>query len=239
MAKARPRNDPATASVAFWACSLGAYRVACSRARAALSTWMSTDPRSSGLSEVALPDSSDSRASRASTIAGRTVPRQSLAACRLVRRRNNTATRITATTNMMASTINATAVPVNPPLFVAAGAGVVVVVVVDVDVDVVGGTVVVVTGTVVVVAAQAGATAATVKAPTTSSVPATALPTRTNRPRTYRTTGCRPGTEPHCPRPARAMTERLRRPVATSLRSGSRPYRVPPLVCRPAWAASP
>jgi hypothetical protein len=47
---------------------------------------------------------------------------------------------------MMASTINATAVPVNPPLFVAAGAGVVVVVVVDVDVDVVGGTVVVVVG---------------------------------------------------------------------------------------------
>jgi hypothetical protein len=44
----------------------------------------------------------------------------------------------------MASTINATAVPVNPPLFVAAGAGVVVVVVVDVDV--VGGTVVVVVG---------------------------------------------------------------------------------------------
>src|ERR1035437_5269792 len=148
MAKARPRNDPATASVAFWACSLGAYRVACSRARAALSTWMSTDPRSSGLSEVALPDSSDSRASRASTIAGRTVPRQSLAACRLVRRRNNTATRITATTNMMEITINATAVAVNPPLFVAAGAGVVVV---DVDVDVVGGTVVVVVGWVVVV----------------------------------------------------------------------------------------
>src|ERR1035437_7723391 len=231
MAKARPRNDPATASVAFWACSLGAYRVACSRARAALLTWMSTDPRSSGLSEVALPDSSDSRASRASTIAGRTVPRQSLAACRLVRRRNNTATRITATTNMMASTINATAVPVNPPLFVAAGAGVVVVVVVDVDVDVVGGTVVVVVGWVVevvvgdagvvVVAAQGGPVAATVRAPTTSAVPAIALPTRTNRPRTCRATGCRPGTEQHCPPPARALTQPPKRPAAKSLRSGS------------------
>src|SRR5581483_11418144 len=106
-AKASPRNDRAAEVVIDPASVSGALRATLSSAAAARSTCTATAPRTSGSSEAALPDSSDSRANWASLRAGTTARRHSDSALRRFRARIRRARTTMAITSTMITTMSA------------------------------------------------------------------------------------------------------------------------------------
>src|SRR5664280_188695 len=110
-ANANPRRAPAAAVAAPAACGSGADPAAFSRATAALSTWAAAAPRTSGSSDAAVPETSDSRASWASLRAGITACRHSVSMARFFRDRNSRATTTMAITSTAMRPISPHGVP--------------------------------------------------------------------------------------------------------------------------------